>query len=247
MKCRSLFNYKLNEFALNDLINFATIIDGIAILVTGGYLHYSAEYNYNENFHIPPINYDEYMRWVENSEYLLVLRNEIGIFVIIQMLNLLLIASDILPSLGILFRTIEKSMADIFVFSTICLLMFSVFVVIVYVSFGEHNYQFSEISMAMVACFQMLLGEFPYTAMYKADSYISGIILVLFVVIMNFMMLNMYTAIVIRTYNKLQERQLFLGESMAHIVKKHAEKKAVYWKNVICCNSTFKKGKSDAD
>ena len=163
------------------------------------------------------------------------------------MLSLLLIASDILPSLGILFRTIEKSMNDIFVFSTICLLMFSVFVVITFVSFGEHNYQFSSISLAMVACFQMLIGEFPYTDMYKADPSIAGIVLVIFVIIMNFMVLNMYTAIVIRTYNKLQERQLFLGESMAHILKKKAEKKARDWKNVFCCNSNFKKGIKDAE
>ena len=161
------------------------------------------------------------------------------------MLNLLLIASDVLPSLGILFRTIEKSMADIFVFTTICLLMFAVFVVIMHVSFGEHNYQFSSVSMSMVACFQMLLGEFPYTEMYLADSKIAAIVLIIFVVIMNFMVLNMYTAIVIRTYNKLQERQLFLGESMAHIVKKHAEKKAIHWKNVICCNSTYKRANND--
>lgn len=55
----------------------------------------------------------------------------------------------------------------------------------------------------MVACFQMLIGEFPYTAMYKADESIAAIVLIIFVIIMNFMVLNMYTAIVIRTYNKL--------------------------------------------
>ena len=52
----------------------------------------------------------------------------------------------------------------------------------------------------------MLLGELPYPAMYKADPSISAIVLIFFVIIMNFMVINMYTAIVIRTYNKLQER-----------------------------------------
>jgi len=54
-----------------------------------------------------------------------------------QMINLLLTVSVILPSLGILFRTIEKSMNDMFVFTTITLLIFLVFVITVNVSFGE--------------------------------------------------------------------------------------------------------------
>ena len=106
-------------------------------------------------------------------------------------------------------------MSDIFIFTTITFLIFSVFVVIVFVSFGEHNYSFSSTGRSILACFQMFLGEFPYSAMYKSDPSVSAIVLILFVVIMNFMVLNMYTAIVIRTYNKLQARQLFLGESMA--------------------------------
>ena len=122
------------------------------------------------------------------------------------MYNLLLIASTILPSLGILFRTIEKSMADIFVFTSISVLLLIVFILIVFISFGEHNYTFSRMNEATVACFQMFLGEFPYKEMYKSDPSVSGIVLVLFVFIMNFMVLNMYTAIVIRTYNKLQAR-----------------------------------------
>lgn len=171
----------------------------------------------------------------------------LGIFVVVQMYNLLLVASTFLPSLGILFRTIEKSMADIFVFTTITSLLFAVFVVIVHISFGEHNYTFSSIARAELACFQMFLGEFPYAEMYKSDPKVSALILILFVIIMNFMILNMYTAIVIRTYNKLQARQLFLGESMAKIVAKHASKKTKNWINFLCCRSTLKKNKKDSD
>ena len=62
---------------------------------------------------------------------------------------------------------------------------------------------------------------------------------------MNFMMMNMYTAIVIRTYNKLQVRQLFLGESMATILAKQAKKKSKHWFNLIACRSPFQKNKND--
>ena len=98
---------------------------------------------------------------------------------------------------------------------------------------------------ATVACFQMFLGEFPYKEMYKSDPSVSGIVLVLFVFIMNFMVLNMYTAIVIRTYNKLQARQLFLGESMALILTRHAKKRTKRWINFFCCKSTYKTPKKE--
>ena len=91
----------------------------------------------------------------------------------------------------------------------------------------------------------MFLGEYPYDAMYKADGAVAALVLILFVFIMNFMMMNMYTAIVIRTYNKLQARQLFLGESMATILAKQAKKKSKHWINLILCRSPFNKGKND--
>ena len=70
MKCRSLLVYKLNEFTLQDVITILTLCDGVAILVTGGYLLYSSEFNYDDNFHLPPQSYDEYEKWVNNSKVL---------------------------------------------------------------------------------------------------------------------------------------------------------------------------------
>lgn len=91
---------------------------------------------------------------------------ELGIFVIVQMLNLLLVASSYLPSLGILFRTIEKSLNDMFVFTTIVFIIFLVFVVMTHIIFGTKTYAFSNLNVSMVTCFRMFLGEFPYTSMY---------------------------------------------------------------------------------
>ena len=127
----------------------------------------------------------------------------LGSFIMMQMINLLLTASVILPSLGILFRTIERSMADMFVFTMITLLIYLVFVITVYISFGEQVYQFSSLTEALLSCFEMFMGDIYYTRMFLADSKVSAIVLIMFVLVMNFMVLNMYTAIVIRTYNKL--------------------------------------------
>lgn len=87
----------------------------------------------------------------------------------------------------------------------------------------------------------MFMSEVPYAAMYQADPAVSALVLITFVVSMNFLILNMYTAIVIRTYNKLQARMLFLGESMARILAKHGKKKAKNLMNLVCCRRTNKK------
>jgi hypothetical protein len=81
--------------------------------------------------------------------------------------------------------------------------------------------------------------------MYNADSVISAFVLASFVVLINFLVLNMYTAIVIRTYNKLQGRMLFMGESMASILTKHGAKKFKNLMNLICCRSSIKKPQDD--
>ena len=92
---------------------------------------------------------------------------------------------------------------------------------------------------SFLSCFEMFLGDIYYGRMYEADPTVAALILALFVLIMNFMVLNMYTAIVIRTYNKLQERQLFLGGSMAKIQAKKAKKKISNLIKLLLCKSPF--------
>jgi len=202
-------------------------------------LFWSPEYNYLDKFHIPIDSYDDYLTWVKCAQMKESFRAMLGSFIMMQMINLLLTASVILPSLGILFRTIERSMADMFVFTTITLLIYVVFVITVYISFGEQVYQFSSLAEAFLSCFEMFLGDIYYTRMFEADPQVSAVVLILFVLIMNFMVLNMYTAIVIRTYNKLQARQLFLGESMAKIQAKKAKKKITNCLNLLRCRSSL--------
>ena len=151
------------------------------------------------------------------------------------MLALLLSLSAKLPSLGILFNTIEKSLGDVLVFTTIFLLIFYVFVVLCHVSFGYQAFAFHDRAISIITCFTMMLGEYPYTAMFKANPQVSAITLLLFVFIINFMIINMYSAIVIRTYNKLQARQLFLGESMAKMLEKDTKKRLNRCYDLITC------------
>lgn len=192
---------------------------------------------------MPLKDVDAYMRWVENAELYATFRIELGIFVVLQMINLLLVASAFVPSLGILFQTINKSLPDILTFTTICVMFFCVFVVISYISFGEQVYGFKSITDCVMTVYKMFLGEFAYSSMYDADPQVSAVVFALFIFIMNWLIINMYTAIVIRTYNKLQARMLFLGESVAVLIGKRTKKRFRNYFNLLCCRSTFKKQK----
>ena len=118
-------------------MQYILLLIGIIILTNGGILFWSPSYDYNQHFKLPIEKYEDFTIWVENANLIESFRSYMGSFIMMQMINLLLTASVILPSLGILFRTIEKSMNDMFVFSTITLLIYFVFVITVYVSFGE--------------------------------------------------------------------------------------------------------------
>lgn len=136
-------------------------------------------------------------------------------------------------------------MADIVTFTAIYTLFFSVFIVICFISFGEHTFGMSSITLSATTVYQMFLGEFPYTTMFNADSQVSALVLFIFVFSMNLLIMNMYTAIVIRQYNKLQARMLFLGESVAVIIAKRTKKRVKNYVNFLCCRSTFKKPKQE--
>ena len=202
-KGRQLMNYRVNEFDFTDAAQVGLVINGIIILFSGGMLLYGSDYDYEAQFRLPLSSYDQFDLWVQNCELVKSFRLWVAIFVVNQMINLLLIASTFLPNLGIVFLTLKASIADMITFSTICWLLFSVFTTICFVSFGEHSVRFNTLMNSYITVFQMFLGELPYSEMYHADPVVSAMVLVAFVVLMNFLILNMYTAIVIRTYNKL--------------------------------------------
>ena len=50
LKCRQLCTYKLNEFSLQDFVQYSLLVLGSFILVQGGILFWSPDYSYNEKF-----------------------------------------------------------------------------------------------------------------------------------------------------------------------------------------------------
>ena len=90
-----------------------------------------------------------------------------------------------------------------------------------------------------------LVGQYDYSGMYEADPNTSAIIFLLSVVFFTYFVMNMYTAIVVRTYNKLRESKFFLAEAMARILLKDLKDYLDKWYRFFICRRTPKPTRSD--
>lgn len=63
-----------------------------------------------------------------------------------------------------------------------------------------------------------MMGRYYYSSMYKIHPEFSYLIMLMVSLFFTFFVLNMYTAIVARTYNKMRETKFFLTEAMARIL-----------------------------
>ena len=105
----------------------------------------------------------------------------------------------------------SRSKHDMCCFTTIIMLLFMSFVTTCNMLFGYQAAAFSSIPQSTFTCLQMMFGEYFYTTMYRADSEVSAFIFVVFVYTFTFVTINMYIAIVMRTYLKLREQKMYLS------------------------------------
>ena len=104
--------------------------------------------------------------------------------------------------------------------------------------FGYRAGAFSNIPQSASTCLQMIFGEYFYTIMFKADSEVSAFIFVVFVYIFTFVTINMYIAIVMRTYVKLREQKMYLSQAMARLFWNQTKTNLLNIFNLLFCRNT---------
>ena len=152
-----------------------------------------------------------------------------------QVLNFLLVAALNFPSLGILFETMSRSKHDMCYFSSIVMFLFMSFVATCNMLFGYRSSAFSSIPQSTFTCLQMMFGEYFYSTMFNADKEIAAFIFVIFVYIFTFVTLNMYIAIVMRTYIKLWDHKMVVSQAMARIFYKDKKENLRKIFNLLFC------------
>ena len=142
--------------------------------------------------------------WIGWSWYFMQFKIILAIEFFLTNIMVLLVLSKRLPSLAIMFETIERARFDIFYFSTTVLMALFITSTGFQVVFGANELLFSTFLDSFCTNYRQLLGDFQYEKMYNANPACAAVCFVFFVFFFCFLCINMYTAIIIRHYNNLQ-------------------------------------------
>jgi len=108
------------------------------------------------------------------------------------------------PSFGLLFETINEARMDLLYFSIMTMSVAVSCTVVTYCLFGPNSKAFSTMSNAAYSILKLAFGFDMFPDMDKSNPDISKLFFVLFAIIFNFVILPVYAAIVMRTYDNLR-------------------------------------------
>jgi hypothetical protein len=104
------------------------------------------------------------------------------------------------PYIGMLSITLQHAY-----YETLCflILFFNVFIgwgMAFSSSFGGHMEQYSTVPQAMMSLFRMLLGDYEFDDMYDVDSTAASVLFVVYIVLVSFLLANMFVALLSNSY-----------------------------------------------
>lgn len=136
-KIRSAIMYRVNQFSLSDFVMIVQQAVGLVIICYFYYLFFTVEHY--GTFSVPFPDESAFQVWSNWAFQFKLFTYFLVVEAPISLIALLLILSKSLPSLGILFETLQRAKTDLFYFSVVaftCLLMMAVSCNSI---FGEHS------------------------------------------------------------------------------------------------------------
>ncbi|XP_031337831.1 polycystin-2-like [Photinus pyralis] len=103
-------------------------------------------------------------------------------------------------TLGQLNTTVRKCIWDVITFVILLLIVFIIFALFGYMIFNSEVAEFSSYGVAMFTLFRAILGDFDYSVIEAANAYVAPIYFVLFMLVVFFLALNMFLAIINEAY-----------------------------------------------
>lgn len=156
------------------------------------------------------------------------LKLNVGSYVIISSINILLIFIRLLKYLGkfekinLMQRTLEKGKTEIGYFFVLLFGVFISFVVFGYIVFGSIHKQFSELGLAFAQCLVLLFGNLNVIKdILDLDFAMGALFLVLFTLFLNFIMANMFIAIINNAYRNEYKIMQDYKANLKKVDKKH--------------------------
>jgi hypothetical protein len=132
------------------------------------------------------------------------------------------------PRMSMMWKTLEKAIPDLVAFLIFFAIIFLTFVTAAYLMFGSKLSNFRTYTKSIFACFNMLLGDFSYEDMEeKGNRYFAPFFLTLFMILVTFILVNMFLAIVQDAYVVVQTKYAnrpTLSVALRHWVSSQADK-----------------------
>lgn len=141
------------------------------------------------------------------------------------------------PAFGVLFETISAARMDLLYFTIISGVLTLALTIICYCLFGPNELRFYSQAEAAMSILQMLFGRDLFPELRRSNAEAAIVFFILYAITFYFVILNVYAAIVMRTYDNLRQKKQLLTEAMADIFAKQAREHTNRVRNFICCGT----------
>ena len=121
------------------------------------------------------------------------------------------------PAFGVLFETISEARMDLLYFTIMSCAIALACTVICFCLFGPNVSFFKTQPDSAISLLQLVFGRNLYTYFKDLDHTTAMIFFLMFSILFYFVILNVYAAIVMRTYDNLRQKKQLLTEAMAEI------------------------------
>lgn len=150
-------------------------------------------------------------------------------------LETIAILKDKFPSFGLLFDTVRRANVDITNFGIILTALMIAFGLMGTICFGAQAEEFSTVGKSMLTLFEAVLNKSFYSIVDNANVALSTLYYVAFVILFNFVLLNMFLAIVMSTFNELSDENSQLLKARASLTADEVKNLRNKWINLLCC------------
>jgi len=113
----------------------------------------------------------------------------------------------VIPQMNLLFATLAVAGIDLLFFSVVFLVIIMGFAMSFYMAFGLHVAGYSSVATSLLSLFQLVLGIFDYDELYKANRVLAPLLFCFFTVLVIFVLMNIFLAIINDAFMLVNEQQ----------------------------------------
>jgi hypothetical protein len=230
------------EISWNDYVGIASVI---AVIVSIS-LYCTSTLAYVGQFELPMADKDDIEQLMRQLMHFRSFVQVSAVAALLSTLESIAILKDKFPSFGLLFDTVRRAYVDISNFTIILVALLLAFGLMGTICFGAQAEQFSTLQNSMLTLFTALLNNSFYEIVQKANDSMAAVFFILFIILFNFVLMNMFLAIVMSTFHELSNENSHLLQAKASLTADQVKKARDNWRNLLCCRVNMRSQRVDA-